>query len=121
MWPAAGSSTLPSRAVPAARRAAGVVHGRPATGRRCRGWGQRRRLAAGEGRRQADRVRRGPRAVRSYAAAGITGIRNCSSNPALALPSEVREYPNAISEAVTALRLAGVDGPYTLALSADAS
>jgi uncharacterized linocin/CFP29 family protein len=54
-----------------------------------------------------------------YAAAGIAGIRDSSSNPALSLPGEVREYPNAISQAVTALRLAGVDGPYTLALSAD--
>ncbi len=55
-----------------------------------------------------------------YAAAGIVGIRDSSSNPALSLPDEVRDYPNAISQAVTALRLAGVDGPYTLALSADA-
>ncbi len=55
-----------------------------------------------------------------YAAAGIVGIRNSSSNPALPLPAEVRDYPNAISQAVTALRLAGVGGPYTLALSAAA-
>jgi uncharacterized linocin/CFP29 family protein len=55
-----------------------------------------------------------------YAAAGIVGIRDSSSNPVLSLPGEVRDYPNAISQAVTALRLAGVDGPYTLALSADA-
>ena len=55
-----------------------------------------------------------------YAAAGIAGIRDSSSNPALHLPAQVPQYPNAISQAVTALRLAGVDGPYTLALSADA-
>jgi uncharacterized linocin/CFP29 family protein len=55
-----------------------------------------------------------------YAAAGIAGIRDSSSNPALSLPAQVPQYPNAISQAVTALRLAGVDGPYTLALSADA-
>jgi len=55
-----------------------------------------------------------------YPAAGITGIRDSSSNPAIALPAEVREYPNAISRAVTALRLAGVAGPYSLLLSADA-
>ena len=54
-----------------------------------------------------------------YAEAGITGIRTSSSNPAITLPADVRDYPNAISQAVTALRLAGVDGPYTLALSAD--
>jgi uncharacterized linocin/CFP29 family protein len=55
-----------------------------------------------------------------YAAAGIEGIRESSSNPALALPAEVRDYPNAISQALSALRLAGVGGPYALALSADA-
>jgi uncharacterized linocin/CFP29 family protein len=55
-----------------------------------------------------------------YRAAGITGIRAGSSNPAIALPAEVRGYPNAISQAASALRLAGVGGPYSLALSADA-
>jgi uncharacterized linocin/CFP29 family protein len=55
-----------------------------------------------------------------YAAAGIAGIRDGSSNPVLPLPGDVRKYPNTIAQAVTALRLAGVDGPYTLALSADA-
>jgi uncharacterized linocin/CFP29 family protein len=55
-----------------------------------------------------------------YAAAGITGLRAGSSNPAITLPADVRSYPDAISQAVSTLRLAGVDGPYTLALSADA-
>ena len=55
-----------------------------------------------------------------YAEAGITGIRATSSNPAIKLPADVREYPDAISQAVSALRLAGVNGPYTLALGADA-
>jgi uncharacterized linocin/CFP29 family protein len=55
-----------------------------------------------------------------YAAAGITGIRESSSNAAIPLPAEVREYPNAISQGLTALRLAGVGGPYTLALGAEA-
>jgi uncharacterized linocin/CFP29 family protein len=55
-----------------------------------------------------------------YAAAGITGIRDGSSNPPVNLPGEVRKYPDTIAQAATALRLAGVDGPYTLALSADA-
>jgi uncharacterized linocin/CFP29 family protein len=55
-----------------------------------------------------------------YAAAGIAGIRTSSSNPPLTLPAEVREYPYVISQALTALRLAGVDGPYALALGADA-
>ena len=58
--------------------------------------------------------------LEGYAAAGITGIRASSSNPALTLPAEARDYPNAVSQAVSALRLAGVDGPYSLLLSADA-
>ena len=55
-----------------------------------------------------------------YAAAQITGIRQASSNPGLTLPGEVREYPDVIAQAVSELRLAGVDGPYSLLLSADA-
>jgi uncharacterized linocin/CFP29 family protein len=55
-----------------------------------------------------------------YAAAGITGLRDGSSNPPIPLPGEARAYPDAVAQAVTALRLAGVEGPYTLVLSADA-
>jgi uncharacterized linocin/CFP29 family protein len=55
-----------------------------------------------------------------YPSAGIVGVRKSSSNRALTLPADVRDYPNAISQAITELRLAGVDGAYTLALSADA-
>jgi uncharacterized linocin/CFP29 family protein len=55
-----------------------------------------------------------------YAACGIPGLRESSSNPPLALPAEVRDYPDAVSQALTALRLAGVEGPYSLALSAEA-
>ncbi|MFJ6571622.1 family 1 encapsulin nanocompartment shell protein [Streptomyces sp. NPDC091292] len=55
-----------------------------------------------------------------YSAAGITGIRASSSNPPLVLPGDARAYPDAVSQAVSELRLAGVGGPYTLALSADA-
>jgi uncharacterized linocin/CFP29 family protein len=55
-----------------------------------------------------------------YPAAGIGGIAAASPYPALSLPPEVRDYPQAISQAVSTLRLAGVDGAYTLALSADA-
>ena len=55
-----------------------------------------------------------------YAAAGITGVRDSSSNPAITLPAEVRDYPNAVSQAASELRLAGVGGPYSLALSAAA-
>jgi uncharacterized linocin/CFP29 family protein len=59
-------------------------------------------------------------AFEGYSAAGITGIRAGSSNTELTLPADVRAYPDAVSQAITALRLAGVDGAYTLALSADA-
>lgn len=52
--------------------------------------------------------------------AGIGGIVPGSSNPAIALPAEVRETPYAVAQAVSALRLAGVDGPYSLLLSAEA-
>ncbi len=55
-----------------------------------------------------------------YPAAGIAGIRQSSSNPALTLPAEARDYPNVVSQAVSALRLAGVGGPFSLLLSADA-
>jgi len=55
-----------------------------------------------------------------YPAARIQGIRASSSNQPMTLPVEVRDYPTAISQAVSALRLVGVAGPYTLALSADA-
>jgi uncharacterized linocin/CFP29 family protein len=55
-----------------------------------------------------------------YATAEIEGIRASSSNPPLRLPAEARDYPTAISQALSALRLAGVAGPYALALSADA-
>jgi len=58
--------------------------------------------------------------VDGYAAARIMGIREASSNPAVALPVEARDYPDVISQALSALRLAGVAGPYSLLLSADA-
>jgi uncharacterized linocin/CFP29 family protein len=58
--------------------------------------------------------------IDGYRAAGITGIRQESSNASLALPAEVRDYPDVVTKAVSALRLAGVAGPYSLLLSADA-
>jgi uncharacterized linocin/CFP29 family protein len=54
-----------------------------------------------------------------YKAAGIDGIRACSSNPGLALPEDPRDIPDVISQALSELRLAGVDGPYSVLLSAD--
>ncbi|NLU75337.1 bacteriocin family protein [Streptomyces sp. HNM0575] len=55
-----------------------------------------------------------------YGAAAIRGIRAESSNAPLALPAQAREYPEVVSRAVSSLRLAGVEGPYALAMSADA-
>lgn len=54
-----------------------------------------------------------------YSAASIEGIRQTTSNPVLTLPADVRQIPDVISQALSALRLAGVDGPYSVLLSAD--
>ena len=54
-----------------------------------------------------------------YPAASIEGIRKSSSCPNLALPADPREMPDVISQALSELRLAGVDGPYSVLLSAD--
>jgi uncharacterized linocin/CFP29 family protein len=58
--------------------------------------------------------------VDGYAAAQITGVREASSNTPLTLPADVRDYPDVVTKAVSALRLAGVAGPYSLLLSAEA-
>lgn len=55
-----------------------------------------------------------------YPAAGIQGIRQGTTNPIGALPSDPREYPQAIATAISQLRLVGVNGPYQAVLSADA-
>lgn len=52
-------------------------------------------------------------------AAGIAGIRPESTNAAVTLPADVRELPTAVAHGLGELRLAGVDGPYALVLSAD--
>jgi uncharacterized linocin/CFP29 family protein len=55
-----------------------------------------------------------------YSAAGIVGIREGTSNPRMPLPADVREYPDAIAQALSQLRLVGVNGPYSVLLGADA-
>lgn len=55
-----------------------------------------------------------------YEAAGIVGMRPASSNAPVSLPTNVDDYPTAISNALEALRLAGVDGPCSVLLGADA-
>ena len=55
-----------------------------------------------------------------YAAAGIVGVRQGTSNPQKSLPAEVRKYPEAFAQALSKLRLVGVNGPYSILLGADA-
>jgi uncharacterized linocin/CFP29 family protein len=55
-----------------------------------------------------------------YTAAGIVGIRKGTSNPTLTLPADVREYPEVIAQALSRLRLVGVNGPYSVLLGAEA-
>jgi uncharacterized linocin/CFP29 family protein len=55
-----------------------------------------------------------------YAAAGIGGIREGTSNPVLNLPADVRAYPDVVAHALSQLRLEGVNGPYSVLLGADA-
>jgi uncharacterized linocin/CFP29 family protein len=55
-----------------------------------------------------------------YAAAGIGGIRQGTSNPVMTLPADIRQYPDAIEQALTQLRMVGVNGPHAVVLSADA-
>src|SRR5580692_5542379 len=54
-----------------------------------------------------------------YSAAGIVGIRKGISNPTLTLPADVREYPEVVAQALSRLRLVGVNGPYSVLLGAD--
>jgi uncharacterized linocin/CFP29 family protein len=55
-----------------------------------------------------------------YAAANIGGIREGTSNPVVPLPSDIRAYPDTIAQALSQLRLVGVNGPYSVVLGADA-
>ncbi|WP_132992529.1 family 1 encapsulin nanocompartment shell protein [Gordonia zhaorongruii] len=52
-----------------------------------------------------------------YGAAQISGIGESAAH--VAVPENVTDFPEAISQAINKLRLASVDGPYSLALSAD--
>src|SRR6202034_4386308 len=55
-----------------------------------------------------------------YEAASIGGIRQGTSNPIMTLPADVRDYPDAVAQALTQLRLVGVNGPYSVLLGAKA-
>jgi uncharacterized linocin/CFP29 family protein len=54
-----------------------------------------------------------------YAAGKIGGIRQGTSNPVMTLPTDVRDYPDAVAQALSQLRLVGVNGPYKVLLGAD--
>jgi uncharacterized linocin/CFP29 family protein len=55
-----------------------------------------------------------------YPAAGIGGIRAGATNAPVDLPEDVRQYPAAVATALGRLRDSGVDGPYSVLLSAGA-
>jgi uncharacterized linocin/CFP29 family protein len=55
-----------------------------------------------------------------YAAGGIQGIRQGTSNPVGVLPNDVIHYPDVIAKALSRLRLVGVNGPYSVVMGADA-
>ncbi|MFD4179856.1 family 1 encapsulin nanocompartment shell protein [Rhodococcus sp. NPDC058514] len=54
-----------------------------------------------------------------FAEAGIEGLGPSSSNPTLPLPEDPLLVPDAVASALSALRLAGVEGPYSVVLDAD--
>jgi len=51
-----------------------------------------------------------------YAGGGIQGIDEASAHPTLPIAEDYQRYPHSIAEATRLLRLAGVDGPYAIAL-----
>ena len=55
-----------------------------------------------------------------YREANIQGIREGTSNPIMTLPADVRDYPDAVAQALSQLRLVGVNGPYSVLLGAKA-
>jgi uncharacterized linocin/CFP29 family protein len=55
-----------------------------------------------------------------YREANIQGIREGTSNPIMTLPVDVRDYPDAVAQALSQLRLVGVNGPYSVLLGANA-
>ena len=54
-----------------------------------------------------------------YREANIQGIREATSNPVQSLPPNVVDYPDAVAQALGQLRLAGVNGPYSVLFGAD--
>jgi len=55
-----------------------------------------------------------------WKAAGITGVTEASTHKPITLGEDCAKYPRHVAVAVDALRAAGVDGPYGLALGPEA-
>lgn len=55
-----------------------------------------------------------------YEDGGIDGILPETSNEIITLPESASDYPNAVAQALTQLRQAGVNGPYALVLGTEA-
>jgi uncharacterized linocin/CFP29 family protein len=55
-----------------------------------------------------------------YSDAGILGMQQGTSNPKKPLPADVLQYPDAIAQGLSQLRLVGVNGPYAVLLGAEA-
>lgn len=51
-----------------------------------------------------------------YAAGGIKGIDEASTHPVVPISDDYAAYPRSVAEATRLLRMAGVDGPYGIAL-----
>ncbi len=54
-----------------------------------------------------------------YAAARITGIKQATSHEPMALPGDPLQAPTALAQALSILRLDGVDGPYSILMDAE--
>jgi len=83
----------------------------PSGGRRCRARLQRLRLGSLKEAARKIAFAEDRAVFDGYAAAGIQGIRQGTSNPVLTLPASVKGYPGVVAQAVSQLRLAGVNGP----------
>ena len=105
---------------PAGHRAAGAVHRHPAGRRRRRA--RRRRTPTGSRSRTPPSRSRSPRTGRSSTAPprpGSSASRPAARIPPCRCPATSGDLPDTVAQALSALRLAGVDGPYSLLLSAD--
>lgn len=54
-----------------------------------------------------------------WAAAGIVGITEASSHAAVPLAARATDYPTTVAQALNELRIAGIEGPYGLAVGPD--